>query len=102
MEVALLVLRVVAGLLFAGHGSQKLVGWFGGGGVASTGGMFEQLGLRPGRLNAAAAGLNEFAGGLLLAIGLLTPVAAVLIIANMSVAVILVHAKNGPWAMNNG
>ncbi len=102
MDVALLVLRVVAGLLFAGHGAQKLFGWFGGGGIKGTGGFFENIGLRPGRLHATAAGFNEFAGGLLLALGLLTPVAAALIIATMTAAVITVHAKNGPWVTDNG
>jgi putative oxidoreductase len=102
MEVALLILRVVAGLLFAGHGAQKLFGWFGGGGIEGTGGFFENIGLRPGRLHATAAGFNEFAGGLLLALGLLTPVAAALIIATMTAAVITVHAKNGPWVTDNG
>jgi len=102
MDEALLILRVVAGLLFAGHGAQKLFGWFGGGGIEGTGGFFENIGLRPGRLHATAAGFNEFAGGLLLALGLLTPVAAALIIATMTAAVITVHAKNGPWVTDNG
>lgn len=102
MDVALLVLRVVAGVLFAGHGAQKLFGWFGGGGLAQTAESFESLGLRPGRVHARAAGFNEFAGGLLLAAGLLTPLAAALIIATMTAAVITVHAKNGPWASNQG
>jgi putative oxidoreductase len=103
MDIALLIVRVVAGLLFAGHGAQKLFGWFGGHGREGTGQFFEStLGLRPGRLHATAAGFNEFAGGLLLAAGLLTPVAAALIIATMTAAVITVHAKNGPWASDQG
>ena len=103
MDVALLIIRVIAGLLFAGHGAQKLFGWFGGHGLKGTGGFFEEtLGLTPGRVHAGAAGFNEFAGGLLLAFGLLTPVAAALIIATMTAAVFTVHLKNGPWAANNG
>jgi putative oxidoreductase len=102
MDIALLTLRIVAGLLFAGHGAQKLFGWFGGGGIDGTAGMFEKIGLRPARLNALAAGFNEFAGGLLLAAGLLTPLAAALIIATMTAAVVTVHAKNGPWVTNQG
>lgn len=103
MDVALLIIRVVAGLLFAGHGAQKLFGWFGGNGLKGTGGFFEQnLGLSPGRAHAGAAGFNEFAGGLLLAFGLFTPLAAVLIIATMTAAIATVHAKNGPWAADNG
>jgi putative oxidoreductase len=103
MDVALLIIRVVAGLLFAGHGAQKLFGWFGGNGLKGTGGFFEDnLGLSPGRAHAGAAGFNEFAGGLLLAFGLFTPLAAVLIIATMTAAIATVHAKNGPWASNSG
>jgi putative oxidoreductase len=102
MEVALLVLRIAAGTLFAAHGAQKLFGWFGGGGISGTAAAFDSMGLRPGRVHATAAGFNEFAGGLLLALGLLTPLAAVLIIATMTAAVITVHAKNGPFVTNNG
>ena len=102
MDEALLILRIVAGLLFAGHGAQKLFGWFGGHGLEGTAGFFEGIGLKPGRLHATAAGFNEFAGGLLLAFGLFTPFAAALIIATMTAAVITVHAKNGPWVTDNG
>jgi putative oxidoreductase len=102
MEVALLVLRIAAGTLFAAHGAQKLFGWFGGGGISGTAAAFDGMGLRPGRVHATAAGFNEFAGGLLLALGLLTPLAAVLIIATMTAAVITAHAKNGPFVTNNG
>jgi putative oxidoreductase len=102
MHVALLVLRLGAGLLFACHGTQKLFGWFGGPGLDGAGQWFESIGLRPGRRNALAAGVNECAGGLLLAVGLLTPLAAVLIVAVMTAAVLTVHLKNGPWATNNG
>ncbi len=73
MNVGLLAVRVVVGLLIAGHGSQKLFGWFGGGGVAATGRNFESLGYQPGRHMAVLAGLSEFVGGVLLALGLLTP-----------------------------
>ena len=48
MDLALLVLRLVVGLLFVGHGAQKLFGVFGGGGLQSTAGMFDSIGLRPG------------------------------------------------------
>jgi putative oxidoreductase len=102
MEIALLILRIGAGLLFAGHGAQKLFGWFGGHGIEGTAGFFEGIGLRPGKLHARAAGFNEFAGGLLLAAGLLTPLAAVLIVATMTAAVLTVHIKNGPWNTDNG
>jgi putative oxidoreductase len=102
MDLALLVLRVVVGLLFAGHGAQKLFGAFGGGGLEGTAGMFDNIGLRPGWLHARAAGTAEFAGGLLLAIGLFTPFAAGVLIAVMMAAVITVHAPNGIWNTQQG
>src|SRR5215210_5415867 len=102
MDIALLVLRVVVGLFFAGHGAQKLFGAFGGHGIPGTAGFFESLGMHPGRRNAIAAGGAEFAGGLLLALGLLTPLATAMIIAVMAVAIVTVHAKNGPWVTHSG
>ncbi|MCW2900586.1 MAG: DoxX [Streptosporangiaceae bacterium] len=95
MELALLVLRLVVGLTFAAHGAQKLFGAFGGPGIAGTAGFFEQVGLRPGRLHAWVAGAAEFLGGLLLALGLLTPFAAAVLIGVMTAAVLTVHLPNG-------
>jgi putative oxidoreductase len=102
MEIGLLVLRLVVGLAFAAHGAQKLFGAFGGAGIDGTGALFEQLGLRPGRLHARAAGVCEFAGGLLIAVGLLTPFAAAALIGVMTAAVLTVHARNGFFVTNNG
>ena len=102
MELGLLILRLVVGALFAGHGAQKLFGVVGGGGLDGTAGFFENLGLRPGWLHARAAGTAEFAGGLLLALGLFTPFAAAALIAVMTTAVITVHAPNGIWNTNKG
>ncbi len=102
MNLGLLVLRLVVGLLFMGHGAQKLFGSFGGGGIEATAGFFENVGLRPGRLHAWAGGLAEFGGGLFFALGLLTPFAAAAVIAVMTAAVITVHAKNGIWVTAQG
>jgi len=102
MHLALLILRVVAGGVFAGHGAQKLFGLFGGHGLEGTGRFFDSIGLRPGRHQALAAGLAEFVGGALLALGLFVPVAALLIISVMTAAVWTVHLKNGLWATNSG
>jgi putative oxidoreductase len=102
MELALLVLRLVIGITFAAHGAQKLFGAFGGHGIGGTAGFFEQVGLRPGKLHAWVAGLAEFFGGLLIAVGLLTPVAAAALIGVMTAAVITVHLRNGFFAGQNG
>ena len=102
MNLGLLVLRLVVGLLFVGHGAQKLFGAFGGHGLAGTAGFFESIGLRPGRLHATAAGLLELGGGLLLALGLLTPVAAAAFFAVMTAAVITVHWVKGLWNTGGG
>ncbi|MBV9467577.1 MAG: DoxX family protein [Solirubrobacterales bacterium] len=102
MKFARLLLRLVVGFLMFGHGTQKLFGWFGGGGVDGTAQMFEQLGLRPGRRNAIASGAAEAGGGALLIAGLATPLAAATIVGVMLTAINRVHLKNGPWAANRG
>ena len=102
MDLGLLVLRTVLGLTLAAHGAQKLFGWFGGHGLAGTGAFFEQLGFRPGKAQAFLAGLMEAGGGLLLAAGLFTPLAAAVIVAVMLVAVVGVHAAKGFFAQNGG
>jgi putative oxidoreductase len=102
MDLGLIVLRLVVGLLFAGHGAQKLFGVFGGGGLEGTAGMFDNIGLRPGAFNARAAGTAEFVGGLLIAVGLFTPFAAAALIGVMTTAVISVHGPNGIWNTNQG
>src|SRR2546422_4621027 len=86
MDIGLLVLRVVVGLTLAAHGSQKLFGWFGGGGLDGTAGHLEQLGFRPGKLYAAVTGLAEAGGGASLALGLLTPLGAAAVIRAMGAA----------------
>jgi putative oxidoreductase len=102
MTFVLLILRLVVGLTMAAHGAQKLFGWFGGYGLTGTGGFLEKLGFIPGRRNALFAGLAEFGGGLLLALGLATPIAAMLITSVMFVAVATVHVKNGYFNSNQG
>jgi len=102
MALGLLILRLVVGLTMAAHGSQKLFGWFGGYGLQGTGGFLETLGFIPGRRNALFAGLAEFGGGVLLALGFATPLAATLIISVMFVATATVHLKNGFFNHNQG
>lgn len=84
------------------HGAQKLFGWFGGYGLKGTGGWMESLGLKPGVMMALMAGLAELIGGLLFTLGLLTPLAGIMIAATMVMAIVKVHAPNGYWATQNG
>lgn len=102
MALGLLVVRLVVGLLFVGHGAQKLFGWFGGYGPKGTGGWLESIGVKPGVAMAIVAGLMELVGGALFAAGLLTPLAAALIVMTMLVAIVKVHGQNGLWATANG
>jgi putative oxidoreductase len=97
-----LLARLVFGGLMAVHGSQKLFGWFGGAGLSGTGEFFEVLGFRPGRSFALADGIAECAGGLLLVIGLVVPVAGAMIVSVMLVAIVTVHWRNGLLAQTNG
>ena len=102
VDLALLILRAVVGLLFVGHGAQKLFGWFGGGGLHGTAEFMGSLGFHPTRFWALIVGLAEFFGGAFLALGLLTPIAAAAIIGVMLTAILRVHWPNGLWNTNNG
>jgi putative oxidoreductase len=95
MDAGLLLIRVAIGAIMAAHGAQKLFGWFGGHGLAGTGGWLETMGFRPARLHAAVNGLAEFSGGLLLAVGLITPLGAAAVAGVMLVAIATVHWSNG-------
>lgn len=103
MAYGILFLRVIVGLLLFAHGAQKLLGWFGGHGPRGTAGFFGSLGFRRRHAlpMAVLAGLSESAG-VLFALGLLTPFAALAMATVMVVAVGSVHWKNGLWATNGG
>jgi putative oxidoreductase len=102
LNLGLFIIRLVFGLSFVGHGTQKLFGWFGGHGIKGTGGWFESIGMKPGVTIAILAGLMELLGGLLFAIGLLTPLAGILIALTMVAAIVKVHGANGYWSTQNG
>ncbi|REL26251.1 DoxX family protein [Thalassotalea euphylliae] len=97
-----LPLRLVAGIIFAAHGAQKLFAWFGGYGLDGTGQWMESIGLAPGYFMALMAGSAEFFGGLLLIAGLLTRPAALALAVTMVVAIFSVHLQNGLFMSNNG
>lgn len=102
LSIALLLARVVVGLVMAAHGAQKLLGWFGGHGLTKTGEFFGYLGFRPGKVFAAAAGLAEVTGGLLVTLGFLGPVGPAIVTSVMIVAMTTVHWQHGLFASDNG
>lgn len=97
-----LPLRLIAGVIFAAHGAQKLFAWFDGYGLEGTGQWMASIGLTPGYLMALLAGSAEFFGGLLLIIGLLTRPSAIVLAITMLVAIVTVHLENGLFMSNNG
>ena len=99
MDAGLVLLRIVVGLLFVGHGTQKLFGWFGGGGIRGSQGYFQSMGYPP--MMAILAGTAEAGGGTLVALGWFTPLAAAAITVVM-VNVIAVKWSHGPWEVHDG
>jgi len=102
MGFGIAALRAIIGALFVGHGLQKLAGLFGGHGLKGTGEAFDQMGIRPGRQAALAAGLSETAGGVSLATGFLGPLGASAVTGTMAVAIAKVHGDKGLWVTGGG
>lgn len=102
IAIGLLLLRLTLGLIFLLHGAQKLFGVFGGCGLAATTQFMNMLGLHPAKWWATIAAWGEFVGGLLLVLGLFTPLAALLVVAVMLVAIMKVHARKGFWNSQGG
>ncbi|MYT28129.1 MULTISPECIES: DoxX family protein [unclassified Streptomyces] len=98
----LLLLRLTFGLVMAAHGAQKLFGIFGGQGLAATGKGFEALGYHPGNVFAVICGLSEGLGGLGLALGFLTPLAAAALVGVMINAMATVTGAHGLWETQGG
>ncbi len=101
-DVALLIVRVVAGVVFAAHGAQKAFGWSGGPGFAGWQGAMERMGMRPAPLWAMVSTAAELVGGILLILGLLTPLAAAALIGQAIVIVFHVHLPKGFWNAKGG
>ena len=102
MDLGMLLLRLVIGGLMVGHGTQKLFGWFGGHGVRGTARWLESMGFRPALPLAVMTGAAEAGGGLLLALGLLTPLGAAAIAGVLFTAIVSVHWSKGLWNTNGG
>jgi putative oxidoreductase len=97
-----LILRVVVGLILAGHGAQKLFGWWGGQGMDGWTQMVAKLRIRPAQPWAWVAALAEFGGGILLALGFLSPLGNLAIAGSMLVAIATVHLARGFWVTKGG
>lgn len=102
VNLALLVLRLTAGGLLAGHGSQKLFGWFGGSGLDNSANWLESMGLKPGKPWAIAAGASEFGGGLLMMLGFLNPVGPLSALGSMGMAAATAHRGKPIWVTSGG
>ena len=101
-DVGLLALRLALGAVFLAHGAQKGLGAFGGPGFEGATGFIGSLGFRPARLWAGLAVGGELAAGFLFLLGLLTPVASLLALATMAVAIAKVHGPKGFFIQNGG
>jgi putative oxidoreductase len=102
LAIGLLILRVGLGLTIAAHGSQKLFGWFGGGGIEkTTAGMARQR-FTPAWFWTWVAALGEFGGGLLLTLGLFSPLGGFGVLGAMLVAIVASHLHKGFWNRNGG
>jgi putative oxidoreductase len=102
IPVGLLILRVVVGLTLAGHGAQKVFGWWGGTGMAGWVGAMNRMRIRPAVPWAWASALAELLGGLAVAIGILSPLGSFAIAGSMLVAMALVHWPKGFWVSKGG
>lgn len=98
----MLVLRLVVGLTMAGHGAQKAFGWWKGSGWAGWKAVMTRMGFRPETLWAAVAIGAELVGGVLLAVGFLTPLAAMALIGQSTVIILKAHWPRGFWNRDNG
>lgn len=96
------LLRLIVGLSLMPHGAQKLFGMFGGGGISGTAHFFESAGYTPAVFWVFVVGLTELVGGLFIAVGLFTRLAALFAFIEMAVLVFYHHMPNGFFYSNGG
>ena len=101
-EFGFLILRLTMGGLLAGHGAQKLFGWFDGPGLKGTAGWLESMGFKPGMPWATAAAASEFGGGTLTALGLFHPLGPLATMGAMAMATFKAHWDKPIWASQGG
>jgi putative oxidoreductase len=101
-DIGLLILRLTVGGLLAGHGSQKLFGWFSGPGLKGTAGWLESLGLTPGTPWATVASTSEFGGGMLTTLGFLHPLGPLGTLGAMIMATAKAHWGKPIWVSQGG
>jgi len=101
-DLGLLLIRAVVGLTFAAHGAQKAFGWWGGPGWSGWSGAVGRMGFRPATPWAVIAIIAELVGGLLLAVGLLTPLAAMALVGQSVVIIGKAHWAKGFWNRDGG
>ena len=102
IDLSLLILQLGVGLTFAAHGAQKAFGWWGGPGLAGWEGAMQHMGFRPARLFAIVSAGVELVGGLLLAVGFLTPFVAAVLLAQTVVIIGQVHWAHGFFNSKSG
>ena len=102
IDLSLLILQLGVGLTFAAHGAQKVFGWWGGPGLAGWEGAMQHMGFRPARLFALVSAGAELVGGLLLAVGFLTPFVAAVLLAQTVVIIGQVHWAHGFFNSKSG
>jgi putative oxidoreductase len=101
-DLSRFLLQVGIGLTFAAHGAQKVFGWWGGPGLPGWEAAMEHMGFRPAKVFALVSAYAELGGGLLLAVGLLTPLAAAALVAQAVVIIGQVHWSNGFFNARSG
>jgi len=101
-DLGLLLLRLTLGAVFLAHGAQKAFGAFGGPGFEAASGFIGSMGFRPAGVWTALAVGGELVAGLLFVLGLLTPLAGLLVLATMAVAIAKVHGPKGFFVQDGG